>query len=175
MKKSLSILLLGIFLFNSAGYYLVFKVAQIEIKKEIKREIKLGLQSEELSVIRFSNSEIKNIIWVKKNKEFIYLDQMFDIVKSISEDNYITYYCINDKQEKKLFKDLEQQVLKQIENNKNSKNNSTKKNFENITKTCFYEELSLLLFPQCCFNSFCDHNESFTSIDLLISTPPPRI
>ena len=82
MKKAISIVLLGIFLFNTTGYYVFFKIAQIEIKKEIKKEIKLSLQNDELTVITFLNSNINTIHWIENNKEFIYHNQMFDIVKS---------------------------------------------------------------------------------------------
>lgn len=174
MKKAISILLLSIFLFNTAGYYVFFKIAQIEIKKEIKKEIKLSLESEELTIIKFLNSEINTLHWIEKNKEFIYHDQMFDIVKSSSDSNETTFYCINDKQEKKLFQNLEEQVLKQIETNKNSKSNSSKKNAENIVKTYFYEEIAILLFQKSTSYLFNDYNQSYTSVDVLISTPPPR-
>ena len=98
MKKAISIFLLGIFLFNTAGYFVFFKIAQIEIKKEIKKEIKLNLQSEELTAITFLNSEIQSIPWIETNKEFIFRDQMFDVVKSESNETETTFYCINDKQ-----------------------------------------------------------------------------
>jgi site-specific DNA-adenine methylase len=174
MKKATAILLLAIILFNSTGYFVYFKIAQIEIKKEIKKEIKLHLQSEELTVIRFSNSDINTIHWIEKNKEFIYKDQMFDIVRRSSDSNETTFYCINDKQEKKLFQNLEEQVLKQIENNKNSKSDSSKKNVDNIIKTYFFEENTLTVFQRAssCFYSIIE--KTYTSVDVLISSPPPR-
>ena len=174
MKKATDILLLGIFLFNTTGYFVFFKIAQIEIKKEIKREIKLHLQSEELTIIRFSNSDINAIHWIEKNKEFIYQDQMFDIVRSSSNSNETTFYCINDKQEKKIFQNLEEQVLKQIESNKNSKSDSSKKNADNIVKTYFFEDYKLTIFHETSSCLYKHIKKVYTSVDVLISTPPPR-
>ncbi len=174
MKKAISIVLLGIFLFNTTGYYVFFKIAQIEIKKEIKKEIKLSLQNDELTVITFLNSDINTIHWIENNKEFIYHNQMFDIVKSSSNNNETTFYCINDKQEKKLFQNLEVQILKQIEHTKNSKSDSSKKNADNIVKTYFFEELISSLFHDSSSSNFKHFTKSYTSVDVLISTPPPR-
>ena len=174
MKKIISVFLLSIFLFNTVGYYVVFKVAQFEIKKEIKKEIKLGLKADDLKIIKFAHSEINTINWVEKGKEFIHLDQMFDIVKSTSDDSFITFYCINDKQEKKLFENLETQILKVIENNKNSKENSSKESLNTFIKTYFFEELSLVLFQNSSEYRFNQNNELYSSANILIPTPPPR-
>lgn len=174
MKKAISIVLVSIFLFNSAGYYVFFKIAQIEIKKEIKKELKLSVNSQDLTVISFFNSEMEAIHWVEKNKEFIHNNQMYDIVRRSSTDNETTFYCINDKQEKKLFEHLEEQVLKQIENNKNSKSDSSKKNADNIVKTYFFEEPTSLIIQESSPYFYNHYNKSYTSVDVLISTPPPR-
>lgn len=174
MKKAISIVLLSIFLFNTAGYYVFFKMAQIEIKKEIKKELKLSVNSQDLTIITFTNSETEAIHWVEKDKEFIHNNQMYDIVRRSSTDNETTLYCINDKQEKKLFEHLEEQVLKQIENNKNSKSDSSKKNADNIIKTYFFEELTLSTFQKTVPYNFISYSKTYASVDVMISTPPPR-
>lgn len=175
MKKLTVIGLLTIFLFNTAGYYIVFKTAQYRIKKEIKKEIKLNLHADELTVIRIPLSGISSINWVEENKEFIYFDQMFDIVKSTSDNFFITYYCINDKQEKTLFQNLENQVLKQVENTKNSKNNSSKKNGDNLVKTYFFEDLSMVVFQNSFRHLYPGYNRSFSAVEIFVHTPPPRL
>lgn len=175
MKKAASIFLLGIFLFNTAGYYVFFKVAQSKIKSEIKKEIKLNLHSTELTAIEFTSEEINNLNWLEKGKEFMYHNQMFDIVKSKINGNSITFYCINDKQEKKLFKNLEEQVLKQIEQNKNSKNNSSKKAADQQIKTYFLETIDFCVFQNISSVKFNPYNNQYASIAASITTPPPRV
>lgn len=164
--------MLGIFLYNTAGYFITFKLAQAEIKQEIKRKIKQGIKPEEYTLIKFELSEIDNINWIKKNKEFIYSEQMFDIVKSIRNDSSITYYCINDKQEKKLFANLDDQIQKHIENNKNAKDHS-KKNSDHQIKTYFFETNTHIFFQKISLHTFNDYNESLFSIAIAIPTPPP--
>ena len=79
MKKIAVFSLLAIFLFNSFGYFIVFKVAQLEARKEIKTKIKLGLPEKELTAIEFKKSDLKNIHWVKENKEFYYENKLYDV------------------------------------------------------------------------------------------------
>lgn len=175
MKKAAAIFLLSIFLFNTVGYYVFFKIAHHKIKSEIKKELKLNLHSTELTAIEFSSEEIGSIHWLEKGKEFMYNNQMFDIVKSNKNANSITFYCINDKQEKRLFQNLEEQILKQIEQNKNSKSNSSKKGADNIIKTYFFETLSFSVIPKISTAKFNPYNEQYSSVVTEITTPPPRI
>lgn len=175
MKKAVSIFLLVIFLFNAVGYYVFFKVVQHQIKSEIKKEIKLNLNSSELTVIKFPLSEIRNIHWLEKGKEFSYDNQMFDVVRRTSNDGIITFYCINDKQEKKLFENLEEQILKQIEQNKNSKKNSSKKGSDQQIKIYFFEAISFCIIPKFSAIEFNPYNEQYTSVLISIKTPPPQI
>jgi len=41
MKSTVSFFLLIIFLFNTIGYIVVFKISQNQIRKEVKREMKM--------------------------------------------------------------------------------------------------------------------------------------
>ena len=79
---------------------------------------------------------------------------------------------INSK--KKLFQNLEEQVLKQIESNKNSKSGSSKKNADNFAKIYFFEEHVSNYLQESSTYMHIHRNESYTSVDILISTPPPR-
>ncbi len=170
MKKILPLFLLCIFLFNTVGYYVAFKVAQVEIKREIKKEIKLNLNEDELTIIRFTRKEIKSIKWLEINKEFFYSDQLFDIVRIAEDESSVTFYCINDKQERKLFSTLEDQVLKHIQNNKNSNKNKT-----NSVKTDFFEEQDITCsIPNPSLLNESPYDCRAYSVSLSISTPPPR-
>ncbi len=174
MKKAAAIFLLTIFLFNTVGYYVFFKAAQYKIKSEIKKELKSKLNENELTAIQFSSEEIAEIHWIEKGKEFIYNNQMFDIVKKTNKNGITTYYCINDKQEKQLFQHLEEQVLKQIEQNKNSKNTSSKKGADLQTLTYFFETISLTIFKRVTSFKFNSSSKQYASVEKSITTPPPR-
>jgi len=75
MKKAAAIFLLGIFLFNIAGYFIAFKLVQYQIKKEIKAEIKKNINSDELTAIIISKKQINKIDWLEEGKEMNYNGQ----------------------------------------------------------------------------------------------------
>ncbi|NPA44194.1 MAG: hypothetical protein GXO49_01535, partial [Chlorobi bacterium] len=100
MKKSISLILLIVILLVSNGYYLYFKYLQNNIQKEMKQVVKSGLSEKDFSVIVVSEENEKEIIWIKKNKEFRYKGFMYDIVKTKQLNNKKYYYCINDIKEK---------------------------------------------------------------------------
>jgi hypothetical protein len=104
----------------------VFKISQNQIRKEVKREIKMKLNDSELQTIVFNKSELSTINWVKIDKEFIHHDELFDVVKSSETATTITYYCINDEQEKQLFANLDEHINKHISQNKSTKKNTLK-------------------------------------------------
>jgi hypothetical protein len=112
MKKLLAILIIGLLLYNSMGYYIVFKTVQYTIKKEIKNQIKHGVPEKDLSLIKVAyNDDHKkaDIEWLDKH-EFRYKGQMFDVVRYYNFNDTSYYYCINDKQEEQLFSSLDKMV-----------------------------------------------------------------
>lgn len=109
MKKILAIFIVVLLLFNSMGYYIVFKATQYAIKKEIKNIIKQGVPEKDLSLIKVAVDDVQKqavLEWLDK-KEFRYHGQMFDVVRYYTCNDTTYYYCINDKQEEKLFSKLD--------------------------------------------------------------------
>ncbi|MES2593024.1 MAG: hypothetical protein V4608_14170 [Bacteroidota bacterium] len=137
MKKISVLLLLVIFLFNTVGYFIAFKAVQYQVKKEIKSEIKQGLQLSEFTVITIDKDQLKQIDWVENGKEMYYKGELYDIVKSSENITSITFHCINDKQEKKLFAHLDEHINNHIASNKPLKNGTSKKLTDHIIKLYF--------------------------------------
>jgi len=137
MKKLAVFSLLAIFLFNSVGYFIVFKIAQTEVRKEIKTRLKLTVPQAELIAIEINKSDIKNIHWEKENKEFYYSDHLFDVVKTKETPNSIIYYCIDDKKERNLFASLDDHVTSFIASENSKKNSPTKKLNDHVVKIYF--------------------------------------
>jgi len=131
MKKLLAICIVVLLLFNSMGYYIVFKATQYAIKKEVKSLIKQGVPDKDLSLIKVAVDDVQKqaeLKWLDK-KEFRYRGQMFDIVRYYTRNDTTYYYCINDKQEAKLFSHLD----KQIEHH-SKKSDATRSKVHNIYK-----------------------------------------
>lgn len=112
LKKTLSIILLSIFSFNTGGFFLLFKIQQLLVIEEMKERIKQTLLPTELTLIRIDTKNHNEIEWENKN-EFRYKGEMYDVVSTKTcEDGQVAYYCINDQKETTLFRNLDEQVKK---------------------------------------------------------------
>lgn len=102
------------FLAGQSIDYFVFKYRQNAIRKEIKAEIKNGVNEKELFTFTVTDIYLGNAVWIKPGKEFKLNGTLYDIVRK-EYKNGITYYkCINDKQETKLFADLDRTIQKRM-------------------------------------------------------------
>ncbi|MBK7184280.1 MAG: hypothetical protein IPM77_18005 [Crocinitomicaceae bacterium] len=110
MKKILAFALLGLFLYQFAGIFVLYRFEQQAIRKEIKKQIKEGVPESELHVLNIDKSNYKELIW-HNHKEFMFHGTMYDIVQKTITGNYsVTFQCVNDRQETELFASLNEQV-----------------------------------------------------------------
>jgi hypothetical protein len=118
MKKLISIVLLILFSFDFAGYFLLFSVLRSLIRYSVKEQIKRDLPSNELTCIIVNcGNEIE---WKEKN-EFRYRGELFDVVKSVKNaDGTTGYYCLADKEETQLFRKNEELIELKLNNNENT-------------------------------------------------------
>lgn len=150
----LAIFLALLISFNLAGIFLVFKIQQSQIRHDIKMKLKQGVPAEDLHKISFALSELHLIDWVRKDKEFKYRNQMYDVVRKEYDDKQVHFFCVNDTQETQLFVNLDAMVSSQTgEDSSHPSGGITKK----ILKL-----LSLVYLPE-------SLNES-----MIISCPPEK-
>ena len=176
MKKTVAILFTFIFLFNLAGYYFVFLGMQHQTRKAMKIKIKQSIPDSQLTLIKINKNENDLLNWLKENKEFKYKENIYDVVRKNTDNNGNTYYyCINDKQEEKLFADLDTHIKNHIATN-SPQNKGSKDIVKNIIKDYFSTNNSLN------FHQFTIHNLQFTIYNPLytpyqskVSTPPPEL
>jgi hypothetical protein len=138
VKKVAVLATLCILLFNTMGYFIVFKSMQLAVKHDIKRRIKENVPAAELTVIRISDSDKAmqgRIHWIE-GKEFRLDGRMYDVVRSERRGDTTIYYCINDVQEETLFANLDKQVKEQNQNNPQSSQKRT-----NLLKILIHEAL----------------------------------
>ncbi len=175
MKKLAVFTLLSIFLFNTIGYYIAFKVSQSEARNEIKSKIKLGLPIQELVAITFDNSKIENIQWVEKNEEFYYNDILYDVVK-IDETNPIAtiFYCISDEKEEALFANLDNHIKAHVASNENKSNSASKKLIDHIVKIYFTQPFDFYFYTATLQNKFPILKLNYRSEYSEINSPPPE-
>jgi hypothetical protein len=133
MKRILSISLLMIFLFQMAGYYLVFKIQQHEIRKEFKRLLFEGIAEDKLVTFEiddFQKSEAQSGIKFIEDHEILYRGTFYDIVRKEIHGSMIKYFCIADHDETRLYADLGRFVKDEM--NKNGERKKQNSNYKQL-------------------------------------------
>ncbi len=175
LKKVTVFILLGIFLFNTAGYFIAFKILQYQIQKEIKTEIKQQLDPSECTIITIPKHELNNIAWEDEGEEFYYKEELYDIIRSTETKDSITFCCINDQKEEELLEKLNDHIDRHSIEHKSLKNRNAKK-INNPVKKLFFEVASSsflsitnqsITFPSDYFY--------YTPVFIEIVSPPPEL
>src|SRR5690606_5063648 len=176
MRKLSGILFLLIMLFNLAGISIIFTFQKARIRREMKSHIKKGVPRDNLHVITFSHSRARNIHWTRKNKEFILQGEMYDVVSSTRDSNYVHYYCLNDQEEKELFLQLDYLVQKKMKEDRRSGKNAGKilRAMSNLVYLPT-EDLASFETSALSVRYFDRFNASISSPYLEYITPPPRL
>jgi hypothetical protein len=162
LKRIISVILLFVFLYNIGGYYIWFKLEQINIKSEIQNTSEVKT----LTLITVSLHGKSDIIWTEENKEFIYHGEMFDVVKVKTDNNSKYYYCINDKKEKQLITDF---IKKDCSQKKSE--NILQKVMDNKYQT---KPFALIVYNQPIIINYCTLNNNYTFNSSDIHSPPPK-
>jgi len=174
LKKLVSILLAFLFVYNTIGFLVIHPFLSIYIKK-------LGLeQSEDVSkdkmieliVLNKEDILLRKVNYERINeKEFLFNDEMYDIVKEVEKDSNLFLYCINDKREKSLFSELFKMIDDNIANKK--QRNSSK----NILKQLISEPANYLTekpadASNLVYKIISDRN--YSPVWKEVITPPPQ-
>src|SRR4051812_34432885 len=107
-KLTFGVLLL-IFLYNSIGYFFIFKCVQSDIKKEVAQSIQ-SVPDHALKAIAFNKMDVKKINWIEAKEEMRYNGEMYDVAKISETADSIIYYCMSDENEDRLYNELEEHV-----------------------------------------------------------------
>ena len=102
MKKCISIILALVILINIEGSYLIYCILRFSVRNETWTKIRNGIDENDLCIIDVPTTTKSDILWIEKDKEFLYKWQMYDVVKIKREKDFTTYYCLNDEKEKQL-------------------------------------------------------------------------
>ncbi|MFZ5552616.1 MAG: hypothetical protein ACOZCO_05845 [Bacteroidota bacterium] len=161
-----AIALLAVMLFSSFGPYIIFSRQQATIRKEIKKRIKQGVPEKDL--VKFSVNELSgNISWTDGKREFTFNGSKYDVVKREVSENGIYFYCIDDKQETVLFKNLDE--LTKNEWNKKSHSFKNKPVFQ-----LYFSFSHQLKFPEKEKTLTVALRQFFYSNERSVLSPPPK-
>ncbi len=172
MKNATAFFLLFIFSFNIGGAYVIFKIQQRHIRREIVHQIKKGISEKDLTSITVSSKNENQLIW-KDHEEFRYKGMMYDIVRvEILDENTKVYHCISDSQETNLIAKYNKE-LKKKRKDKNNRTNLVKsiKYIEKINPLPQKEELA---FSGNVIRPNFVYHDNYASLSLEILSPPPK-
>jgi len=167
MRRYISFILLVVIVFVSTGYHIYFKYLQNNIRKEIKHEIRKGLDKKDLSLIIISSKNKKYLTWIEENKEFNYKGAMYDVVKIETKNSKTYYYCINDIKENDLI------VNYTRHNRRRSK--TILKLRKVLTNKYFPEKYSISIPFSKADVYYSDNLQIYISIYIETFSPPPQV
>jgi hypothetical protein len=175
MKKAGSIFLLFIFLFNTMGYFIAFKVSQVQIKQEIRRDIERGTKNCSVSEITIENSKLASINWVEDD-EFEFNNERYDLLKKSPGSKSTTFICINDSKESSLFGNMNEHVKNNVSGTKSTKDSSSKSITDNVVKIS--KQVSFSFNPSVIFinsNSFLPFLSNYKFALIKANFQPPEL
>ena len=157
---------------QQSGMYLIKYYQWVQVRQEVKHKLKNSVPESELIKITIKRGEEKVLTWFRSN-EFLFQENMFDVVKQTKSDTGTTYYCISDKGEDVLFKNLDDLVSNEL--NQKSKNQNKTNKLTNQFQLFFIEIPTSnfnLLEADCAHSLFC--NKPYISPSLKQIAPPPE-
>jgi len=173
LKKIAVILLILIVCYNTAGYFIVFKARQLQVKAEIKKMIKSSVPEAQLVVFRYSPATQHEFKWIH-SKEFRYKGSMYDVVKKTSVSSTETdLYCIHDVKESGLFRHLDNMV-KEAMNQGRTGSKAIKVLSAFFTGLFPPPELKNDFIPECADIQYTVIPDLYTCSAYSIISPPPR-
>ena len=172
MKNAIVFFLLFVFTFNFGGSFVILRIQQHQIRREIVHQIKKGISEKELTSITVSSENEKELLW-KDHEEFSYKGTMYDIVYvEILDKNTKVYHCISDSQETNLIAKYNKELQKKRKD-KNNRTNSVKtvKFLQKINPLPQKEEVAL---SKKSTQPKVVYQDNYSPLSLEISSPPPK-
>lgn len=177
MRSAISILLLLLMLFQTAGHLFIFKIQQYEIRREIKQRLKAGVPETELVLLKIlktlekkSNPAFQRI----HEREFRYDGNMYDIIRQETHGDTTWYYCLSDEKETQLFANLDELVKQDMAGNPQHRRQADE--LLRILSVLYYgqkiESFSIFSHEQKTATFFFF---SLKTWDFTPSTPPPEV
>lgn len=98
--------MLTLFCYLITAPYVCFKIQRFAARKEVKTAIKLGVPVEKQIKFSFTYKQANQLKWTKPEKEFMFNNEMYDVIRYKAGSDSIHYVCIHDVKESNLFKNL---------------------------------------------------------------------
>jgi hypothetical protein len=168
--KISSLLLCGLLIYNSLGYFLVLSVMRMAVRHQKWAELS-AIPENQLTTFIFNKNEPNSRLKIENSREILVEGKLFDVVRKTDNGKQVKYSCVYDHEEEtlisktRLFNSKAQQMPLQ----------STARNIiDKIIKTgVCTETCSLVTENSASYNS--DYPDIFYSGPAIqISSPPPQ-
>lgn len=176
MKKSLSILLISLIIFNAGGVYFIHSQLENYFKKIAFSKANEYISTDILERIRIyknqDNSENTNIFERVNSREIRYYGNMYDIIGEETDSVSTTYYCISDSNENI----LNEAFADYLNGNNEAKSNKAISNIIKLLNITALEPAQLIMDFLYQSDDIMFSNKIFYS-DIILDTPipPPKI
>jgi len=111
LKKVFALSLLFFILFNSMGYYILFELDKLIVRKEMSARISGSATN--LICLQIEKGEKNPSFHRRDDKEIEYKGRLYDVFREVNKGDSILIFCIHDTKEDQLYSGL-----KQINHNK---------------------------------------------------------
>jgi hypothetical protein len=156
------------------GYYLVFRLRQLEVKSEVRIYLKSNTDDKHLTHFNFTIKDghvlDKRFIWEEDN-EFEFAGKMYDVIEQTIKGNKLMLRCLEDQKETDLIKTFGQFQKSQSQNGK-SKSISLLHFFGSLYVVT--EITSLPSLTGQALASYLDYHSPLIDRSREILTPPPK-
>lgn len=155
---------------SQAGYYFIYLFQQHELKEKAKEQLLSLIPENQLEVIDLTANQ-KNIQWEEEGKEFYLHGQLFDVARLKKDDGKHLAYCLNDKKEEQLLKELSDLIKTSNEQTGNKDGKQTIK-FQ-VTDMIAYIQRPVLV-DEIMTEKYSLFNDTEVASEKEVKSPPPK-
>ena len=99
--KLLSVVLCGLLIYNSLGYFFVFSAIKTSLRHQ-KWATLARIPDSELTYFRFSKTTLNPDLKIINSREILVNGSLYDVVRKKVTADIVEYFCVYDKDEEKL-------------------------------------------------------------------------
>jgi len=169
LKKSASLFLLFVFLFNIAGVIGLFTLLKL-----VNYESVFNRDAKDLSLVRLSIPKSEKIFWKNKN-EFVYEGNHYDVFKHSSDEENNYFLCHLDNKENSLFDVFKNHLTNQLTEKNTGKQDNNRNNVKVIIQdfivNTFCWRMEISISGNVLDRNLLPHSSEYSTV----FSPPPEI
>lgn len=163
--RGLSLLMFVALLANCSGPFCSFLICRTKLRQVVESRMEESLPDSLLIVFHLPESSTADFHWTREGKEFVFHDEMYDVVRIKNENGRKVFLCLKDTLEKKLISDY----AKRETNSRNPVRHIRSLTISWIDSTMVYIHLATATEVQ-----YITWSDDFKSEAREILSPPPE-